>query len=584
MAPKKKAKSIQRERKPKPSPLEQNTNIGDSAQQQVVKVVIQQPEQPKPKKRATKPKVDKKKAEAIEDLRSALKSYDEEQNKADQMGIAIPRELGVSPLKVGEIKNTEDILGFIRVIREKTQKIKELEARKEAVPAPKPNIFLTAPSQAGSFSPFIPTTGSSIQPAPQIQPGTPIQPGLVPPVPQSEIDRELAEIERSLDIAKSPEELAFEDSVTQINTNIEAIRNTVNDKYEEDGRLSDERVRAFKQLYETQRKKTEAAFVKLPKDSQDKLAEVKASVEELINKFEERLGEIERASQGTGGDPIPPVPPPSPDVEEAKNIIESYIQQLPPQKWTSQNAIKISNAFTTLGATDAQLDIINKPPAGLSRRQRAAELYNQLVGGRTPIPSPGPSQPKRRPAAPDPTTAARLRLINFVNDEDMEWNMSLLSDLKTMDASLPLQNAVSETSSDDDRRTILRQFLGLSPRPPRFVPPQPRPPVDPAPSIPGILNQSPQNIQQAFSLLQAYRDTPSATFNDFVIQALDIFAPGTAEGVRFARNEETRKAMVDGILAGGGAGSALAPGDDPTRPPAFAPGGLGPGRGRRNKF
>jgi hypothetical protein len=41
MAPK---KSIQRERKAKSSPLEANTNIGDGAQQQVVKVVIQQPD------------------------------------------------------------------------------------------------------------------------------------------------------------------------------------------------------------------------------------------------------------------------------------------------------------------------------------------------------------------------------------------------------------------------------------------------------------------------------------------------------------------------------------------------------------
>jgi ribulose bisphosphate carboxylase small subunit len=54
MALKKKAKSIQRERKAKPSTLEQNTNIGEGAQQQVVKVIIQQPEQPKPRKRASK--------------------------------------------------------------------------------------------------------------------------------------------------------------------------------------------------------------------------------------------------------------------------------------------------------------------------------------------------------------------------------------------------------------------------------------------------------------------------------------------------------------------------------------------------
>jgi hypothetical protein len=395
------------------SPFRTNTNIGDGAQQQVVKVVIQQPEPPKPRKRASKPKIDKKKSAAIEDLRTALQAYDDEQNKADQMGIAIPKELGVSPLKAGTIKNTDDILAFIQVIREKTQKIKELESRKAAAPAPaaapvqKPNMFLTppvAPLRSGLFPSFIPIAGSTIQPAPapQIQPSAPITPstpGLVPPVPQSEIDRELAEIERSLDIAKSPEELAFEDSVTRIKDAIMGIRNTVNAQYEEDGRLSDERVRAFKWLYENQRQKLIDAYAKLPQESQDKFVEVKASIENLINRFNDRLGEIERASQG--GDPIPPVPPPSPDVEEAKQIIESYIQQIPPQRWISQNAIKIRNAFTTLGATDAQLDIINNPPAGYPRRIRAADLYNKLVDGRTPIPTPDPPKPKPKPPAPN---------------------------------------------------------------------------------------------------------------------------------------------------------------------------------------
>ena len=575
MAPKKKMKSIQRERKAKPSPLEQNTNVGDGAQQ-VVKVVIQQPEQPKPKKRATKPKVDKKKAEAIEDLRSALQDYDQEQNKADELGITIPKELGVSPLTAGQIKNTDDILAFIQLIREKTQKIKELEARKEEAPKPKPNMFLTAPSRFGEFPPFFsPSPSAFIQPAGSSLPLSRIP---VPPVPQTEIDRELADIEQSLNQASTPQELAFEDSLTKIQAGVFTIRDDIQKTYtSQNNQLAPEQISNYKQRYENRRKDLEKAFVKLPSESRNKLVETKSSLETVINDLEERLGKIERASSAPL--PLPAPVPQEPEIdaeyEAAIQLLKNYIQQKTTINWSK----KIIRALRIIGATDVDVADIARMKPGFPRREAVAQFLSEVTGGRVPKPSPDPS-PSPQPSPNK--TAARLRLITFVNDEDMEWSMSLLSDLKTVDAPLAIQNAVSETSSDDDRRTILLQFLGLSPRPPRFVPPVPRPPVDPAPSIPGILNQSPQNIQQAFSLLQAYRDTPSATFNDFVIQALDIFAPGTAEGVRFSRNEETRKAMVDGILAGGGAGSSLAPGDDPTRPPAFAPGGLGPGRGRRN--
>ena len=587
MAPKKKkVKSIQRERPMKNKTqdnLEQNTNIGEG-QQQVVKVVIQQPpEKPKSKRKATKPKVDKKKMEAIEELKTALKSYDQEQNKADQMGIVIPRELGVSPLKVGEIKNTDDILSFIRVIREKTQKIKELEKRKEEAPAPKPNIFFP-PQRVGSFSPFIPTSGSTIQPAPQIQPSAPITPQLVPPVDESKIDKELAEIEKSLDLAKTPEELAFEGDITQINTNIETIRDNVRSMYKRDGRLSDNRVRAFKRVYENERQKLIAAYVKLPKDSQDKFAEVKASMENLINTFEEKLGEYERASQGTGGDPIPAVPPPSPDVEDAKNIIESYITQKPkPNNYGD----RINNAFKILGADDSQLQVIQNGKTKNDRRRAAAELYNQLVGGRTPIPPPYIAPPKPNPDK----VSAKSRLIQFVNDEDIEWDAGLLRDLKTLNPPLTIQNAISEAELDDDRRTILRQFLGLAPPPPpssgsaRFTPPAPRPQSD-------LLNRSPTNPTEAFALLKAYVLTSSAVFTNFVGEALDLTFLGEREKVFNLATEAEKKARVQKLLESSGASFPLAPGDDPSgsrRPVPFIPSdpldpaSLG-GSGRRNKF
>ena len=584
MAPKKKkVKSIQRERPMKNKTqdnLEQNTNIGEG-QQQVVKVVIQQPpEKAKPKRKATKPKVDKKKMEAIEELKTALKSYDQEQNKADQMGIVIPRELGVSPLKAGEIKNTDDILSFIKVINEKTQKIKELEKRKAEAPAPapvqKPNMFLTpptAPLRSGAFPSFIPTAGNTIQPAPapQIQPSAPITPstpGLVPPVDQSEIDKELAEIERSLDQAKSPEELAFEDSITQINTNIEAIRNSVQIKYKMNDRLSDDQIRAFKTLYETQRQKLIAAYVKLPKDSQDKLAEVKASVEELINQFEERLGQIERASQGTGGDPIPPVPPPSPDVENAKNIIEAYITQKPKP---NNYGAKISNAFKILGATDAQLQVIQNGLTKDDRRRAAAELYNELVGGRTPIPPPYVPPPK--PNANK--VAAKSRLIQFVNDEDIDWDMELLRDLKTINAPLTIQDSVSEATTDDDRRKILRQFLGLGPAPER---------------VPGMAEfkkaldrfyqtynrilgsyqtSAPQERAGLIQDIRTKNNEVDTVANTGGVGGTPIVPPTVAEQLAFEKQNEDASAKTADLIA---KINALGPG--PVVPPAPSPSGV----------
>ena len=118
-------KTIQRKKRSKPKVIETvnsdtNTNLGTN--QNVVKVVIQHPETPKPrKKRPSKPKVDKAKEEAVDDLREALSEYDKAQNEAGERGVKIPEILGVSPSEASEIKNTADILKFIQLVKQKTQ-------------------------------------------------------------------------------------------------------------------------------------------------------------------------------------------------------------------------------------------------------------------------------------------------------------------------------------------------------------------------------------------------------------------------------------------------------------------------------
>lgn len=486
MAPKKKkVKSIQRPRNmkiKKPETLEQNTNIGEGNNQQIVKVVIQQPETKPKKKSKPKPKVDEKKKEAIEELKEAISTYDKVQTEADEMGIKIPKELGISPLSAGEIKNTDDILAFITTIREKTQKIKELEMKKKEpepapTPPPKPNMFLTPPAginRAGQFPAFIPVSGNTIQPAPIPQPGGRITPALppssrrpvVPQVPQSEIDKELADIERSLNQASSPEELAFEDSLTKIQAGVFTIRDDIQKTYSsQNNKLAPEQIKNYKQRYENRRKDLEKAYVKLPADSQTKLSEAKSSLETVINDVEERLGAIERASVlplPSPDDPVPEdpnIPEVDADFEAAVQLLKQYIEQKtnPLINWSS----KIVRALRRIGANDVEVADIQRLSAGFPRRKAVAQFLADVTGGLVPKPSPDPPSPS--PPKPDPSSGARQRLINFVNDESINWSMSLLNDLKSLGASLQVQNAVSETLLQDEKRKIIKKYLGLSP-------------------------------------------------------------------------------------------------------------------------
>lgn len=483
MAPKKKkVKSIQRPRNmkiKKPETLEQNTNIGEGNNQQIVKVIIQQPETKPKKKSKPKPKVDEKKKEAIEELKEAISTYDKVQTEADEMGVKIPKELGISPLSAGEIKNTDDILAFITTIREKTQKIKELEMKKKepapAPPPPKPNMFLTPPvgiNRAGQFPAFIPVSGNTIQPAPIPQPGGRITPALppssrrpvVPQVPQSEIDKELADIERSLNQASSPEELAFEDTLTKIQAGVFTIRDDIQKTYSsQNNKLAPEQIKNYKQRYENRRKDLEKAYVKLPADSQTKLSEAKSSLETVINDVEERLGAIEKASVlplPSPDDPVPEdpnIPEVDADFEAAVQLLKNYIAQKTSINWSS----KIVRALRRIGADDVEVADIQRLSAGFPRRQAVAQFLADVTGGLVPKPSPDP--PKPSPPKPDPSSGARQRLINFVNDESINWSMSLLNDLKSLGASLQVQNAVSETLLQDEKRKIIKKYLGLSP-------------------------------------------------------------------------------------------------------------------------
>ena len=528
-------KTIQRQKRSKATKRSEtvnsdvNTNLGTN--QNVVKVVIQHPEPP-PKKRASKPKVDKKKEEAVSELREALSEYDEAQNEANERGVKIPEVLGVSPSEAGEIKNTPDILKFIKLVKQKTQQIRELKkptppAPKAVEPPPRSNPFLTPimPSAPTIFpqSPFALRPG--VAPPVPIPSGGRVLPGppgsrAVPQVPQSEVDKEFADIARILDLAKTPEELAFEDVVTQTQAGVMTIRDDIEKTYtSQNNQLADAQVENYKTRYENRRKRLEDAYNKLPDDSKTKMSEAKSSLETVIGDFEDRLGQIERASQGALPAPDDPVPedPNIPEVdaefEAAVQLLKKYISQLPVQMYWSN---KLAAAYRRIGADDDEVAKVQRLPAGIKRRKRVAKFLQEVTGDIVPVPQPTP--PKPQPPKPKPDlAAARQRLINFVNNKDIDWSSSLFADLKALGASLEVQNAVSEALLQDEKRKVVKKFLGLDPTPPA---PQPGP-VQPTANRQAF-NQAVTTFNNAYKQIQDQYKTSSNEQRSEDIKMLDV--------------------------------------------------------------
>ena len=465
-------KTIQRKKRSKPKVIEtvntdtdsdMNTNLGTN--QNVVKVVIQhpkvEPEKPKPKRKA-RPKVDKAKEEAIDELKEALSEYDKAQNQADALGIKIPMELGVSPIEANQIKNTADILQFVKTIREKIAKIRELkpEGRKLPSAPARINPFLTPPTQ------MMPTVFPT-QPMAPMRPGsgsTPVPPSIprtqIPQIPLPEIEKGFDDLESAL--GQSAAENEFRQVVERIEPAIIRIRDEVEQTYlDQNNTLSDTQVRAFKARYELQRNSLIDAFSALSKPEQGKSQPQKDVLEELINRMTNRLGEIERISDMPADERVPedPVQPPSYQEVNKELDTEAYNRLV---RYVKDGRISwkpsLADDLRRLNVPQEEIDDINQFTT--SERKEILEI---ILGLNTdPIPSPKP-QPKPQPS-PDPTNP-RARLINYVNDEDIDWSPALLEDLKEAGGSVEVQNAVSEASLENEKRDIIRKFLGIGPAP-----------------------------------------------------------------------------------------------------------------------
>jgi len=189
------ARPIQRGKKKKVTKTKDIVNSGENQNVQQVTIKIEHPAPPKPKKRKPRKKRDSKKDEAIEALKEELAQFDEVQTEAQQLGIELPAELGVSPSEASALKSSDDIFKFIEVIKERRGKIKELVAA-QAEQAKQP--ALPAPRQSRFVSPLLPTIMRPPVEGQILPQAPPPQPSGQKPMGQSDtdIERQLSELER----------------------------------------------------------------------------------------------------------------------------------------------------------------------------------------------------------------------------------------------------------------------------------------------------------------------------------------------------------------------------------------------------
>ena len=273
-----------------------NTNMGENQAIQTVKVVIQHPEKPKPRRRKKK---DNKKDEAVKELKKELASYDEVQNQAGQ---TIPAELGISPDEASNLKSTDDILKFIEIIREKKEAIKELQPPPQ--PQRPPNRFVEImrpgiiPQVAEQFIP------AQIQPQ-QFIPALPeIRPGIGKRL--SELEQAEASVPESLKLKKSESITMFESESQKTLAKIKTILGNVKTaKDANNGVLSQEQLNNFITQLENTGTHLNAKFSQLSPQSQKTQRPGRLELVDSLNQVIRNLRQELRSKNL----PLPPAQP-----------------------------------------------------------------------------------------------------------------------------------------------------------------------------------------------------------------------------------------------------------------------------------
>ena len=355
-----------RDTKPKPPTKTKDiVNVGENQNVQQVTIKIEHPEPPKPKRRKPRKKKDTKKDEAIEELKQELEQYDEVQTQAQQLGIELPAELGVSPSEASALKSSEDIFRFIEVIREKRGKIMALVAAQAEQPAIEP------PKRPSRFvSPLLPTImrppveGQVLPQAPPPQPSGQKLSGQS----DADIERELSELEKqqkreALKLRKTPSIEEFEKKGTRTGNEIAVLLSNIDTaRKANNGVLTKDQINNFITQLEGVMNRYNQNFAKLSDRSQ---VIMEGSREELFDNLNKVRQQLTAELRGETPAIMPPVPSTPPERKPKKVIV--------PLKWRprAKGGLPLLQEYIR-----ADLDKVNITP----------EQANQLEAALTTIP------------------------------------------------------------------------------------------------------------------------------------------------------------------------------------------------------
>lgn len=369
------ARPIQRGKKKKdtkpkpPTKTKDIVNVGENQNVQQVTIKIEHPEPPKPKRRKPRKKKDTKKDEAIEELKQELEQYDEVQTQAQQLGIELPAELGVSPSEASALKSSDDIFRFIEIIKEKRGKIMELvaaQAEQPALPAPRPSRFV---------SPLLPTIMRPPvegQELPQARP-----PALPSGESDADIERQLSELEtqqkrEALKLRKTPSIEEFEKKGARTGNEIAVLLSNIDTAREaNNGVLTPDQINNFITQLEGVMNRYNENFAKLSDRSQ---AIMESGREELFDNLNKVRQQLTAELRGKTPAIMPPMPPTTPERKPKKVIV--------PLKWRPRatGGLPLLQEYIR-----ADLDKVNITPQQANQLKAALRSIPQITQADTLI-------------------------------------------------------------------------------------------------------------------------------------------------------------------------------------------------------
>jgi len=467
-----------------------NTNMGENQAVQTVKVVIQHPEKPKPRRRKKK---DNKKDEAVKELKEELQSYDEVQNQAGEAGLEIPAELGVSPDEASNLKSTDDILKFIEIIREKKEAIKQLRPPPPQRPPNRfteimrPGIipqvaqqFIPAQIQSQPFQPFQPQIPLP-SPSPQIRPGIGEQ--------LSDLERAEAEIPETLKLRKSESLEKFEKQedrsfveIKTILTNVDTARNANN------GLLSQEQLNNFITQLEKAGNRYNTNFSVMSEKTQRIMEPTRQEFVDTLTKEIRKLRDELRTKFKSL--PAPSSSPPAQPKETWKPVNAMGLPLLREYIRLDLNVVEITPSQANILATAIRgipeitasekliQDLGEEPDA--NKRQNMIKETLQAIKKDEKLLRETTAQEARDQkkiaemekvdeeldAEKEAEKQLRDKLILYASSKGTEkgfvnWSEDIARSLKTLGMSRSEINKISTLSKGRDRKKVVGKFLGL---------------------------------------------------------------------------------------------------------------------------